>query len=314
MKQIIYKHQKYKAIVRVLNNYPLAFAEKTKALTMLALFIQYCEDLSTLISKLLRPLSTIHRPKQDSQLKFTAALSELIGMGILLATDQELMPLLDLLKVYKGMVNKSSAYRRYEIAVHVAQEIELHAVVAAEYGLTEEKLTAFSAMVESFGEMLESTSELFVKRRSVRKDLEKFILACSKMIRMQIDPFVIYNEEDFPEMYKDYFLVRGTRKKYKRTVTEEPLMELSGTVTVKTMGTPVDGAILTLAAQDLLMVTDADGYFVFDEMPAGTYILSCQAEGYKLPDNVTVTLAESVDIICDFELEADLVSEGGETA
>ncbi|MFA5971920.1 MAG: carboxypeptidase-like regulatory domain-containing protein [Lentimicrobiaceae bacterium] len=314
MKQIIFKHQKYKAIGRVLNNYPLAFAEKTKALAMLALFIQYCDDLSELISKLLRPLSTIHRPKQESQQKFTEALSEFIGMGILLATDLKLEALLDILKVYKGMLLKSSAYRRYEIAVHVVQEIEAHAETAAGYGITAEKLTAFSAMVESFGETLENTSGSLTVRRSGRKELERLMLACSKMIRMQIDPFIIFNEKEFPELYREYFLVRGQRKKYKRTVKEETLMELSGTVTDKALGTPIAGAVLTLAAQDLLMVTDADGYFVFEELPAGTYTLSCQAEGYKLPENATVTLAGAVDIVCDFELEADAKTDSGQAA
>lgn len=305
MKQIIFKHQKYKAIVRVLNNYPLAFAEKTKALAMLALFIQYCDQLSELISTLLRPLSTIHRPKQDSQQKFTEALSEIIGMGILLATDLGLTPLLDILKVYKAMLTKTSAYRRYEMAIHVSQELTAYAETAAEYGLTEEKFAAFNTLVESFGEMLETTSGSLINRRSGRKELERIMLACSKMMRMQIDPFIIFNEKEFPELYRDYFLVRGTRKKYKRTVKEEPLMEISGTVTDKALGTPISGAVLTLAAQDLLMVTDADGYFVFEELPAGSYTLSCQAEGYKLPENVTVTLADSVDIVSDFELETD---------
>jgi len=73
MKTFINQHQKIKSIGRVMNKYPAAFADKLKAQALIADYSQQSDELSELISQLLRPASTIHRPKQDSQQKLPAS-------------------------------------------------------------------------------------------------------------------------------------------------------------------------------------------------------------------------------------------------
>ena len=303
MQTEINKHQKIKSICRVLNNYPLAFANKPQALAMKETLGGQSDDLSNLISKLLRPASTIHRPKQDSQQKLKVSLTEYIGMGILLATHLDNKPLLDILKVYKSKILSVSAYRLYEMAVHVAAELAANSELAGDYGLTAEKLEAFNTQVSDFGETIGNTSSLLTDRKSGWNELNKKLVHCSQIIRLKLDPFMEFNEKDFPDLFRDYMLVRGKRKRKKRTIKDSTTTgEFSGTVTDSTTGLPVENATINLLEQEAVFTTDADGFYLIEELEPGTYTLSCHAVGYSVPDVVSSQLIAGESLVVDFEL------------
>ena len=73
---------------------------------------------------------------------------------------------------------------------------------------------------------------------------------------------------------------------------------MSGTV-VDDSGAGIEGAQVTLtdeavalsAALSRTESTDADGAYVFDGVPSGTYTLTVEAEGYQSSEPVTVTVA-----------------------
>jgi len=285
-----------------MNSNPQAFVNKAKALAMKDEFTLETENLTELISKLLRPVSTIHRPKQDMQQKFVISLQEFIGMGILLATHMENMPLLDILKVYKGKVLHASAYKLYEIAVHVHEELLKNADEALEFGVTAEMLTAFEAQIADFGETLDATGALLTNRKSGRKDLNTKISTCSKIVRMKLDPFIIFNEKEFPELYKEYMLVRGSRKRRKYIARDETLADITGTVTDSATGLPVLNATVSVVDRETFATTDDDGYYLIDELEAGDCKVICSAPGYEMPQEYPVTLAAGESVILDFSL------------
>ena len=286
-----------------MNNYPQAFENKTEALAMKADLNQQSDELTELISKLLRPASTIHRPKQDGQQKLLTVVQEYIGMGILLATHNKNMPLLDILKVYKSKVQYVSSYRLYEIAVHVAEELGKHITLGEEFGLTTERLSGFNEMITGFGETLENTGVLLTDRKSGRNDLNTKVVACSKVIRLKIDPFMIFNEQEFPDLFKDYMLVRGSRKRKKRTAkTDITTGDISGVVTDSVTGLPLANATINILEQETAYTTDADGYYLIDELDASTYNLGCYAIGYNVPQQVVSQLTAGESLIIDFSL------------
>lgn len=301
MKTIINKHMKFTSISRVMNNYPVAFEDVPKATVMRDDFAGRNEDMSELISNLLRPISTIHRPKQDSQQKLIASTEEYIGMGILIATDLGNMPLLDLLKVYKSRINRSSAYKVFEMAVHVAEELDKVVALATEFGLTPEKLDAFKTQTTEFGETLDSTGVLLTDRRTEWNELARLATTNSKIIRLQIDPFVIFNEKALPEFYRDYMLVRGSRKRKKRTPKTEP-GDISGTATDSVTGLPIANATINVLEQEAAYTTDDDGYYLIDELEAGSYTIGCHATGYEVPTRVTSELAAGEALVIDFSM------------
>jgi len=302
MKTFIKKHQKIKAICRVIDATPQAFEDKPNALEIKAKLIQLCDELTELISKLLRPISTIHRPKQDSQLKVSIALQEYIGMGILIATHLENMPLLDILKVYKSKFQYVSAYKLYEIAIHVHEELQKNSEVGVEFGLTVEKLTAFEGQITDFGETLDGTAALLTNRKSGRNQLYKKLVECSKIVRMKLDPFIVFNEKEFPELYSEYMLVRGSRKRRKIVPKDESLTDISGIVTDSVTGLPIANATITVVEHDSTVLTDEDGYYLIDELEAGDCHVTCSAPNYEMPAEYPVTLVPGESVVLNFSL------------
>ncbi len=66
---------------------------------------------------------------------------------------------------------------------------------------------------------------------------------------------------------------------------------VSGRVTDQATGDPIAGAAITLSGIYCAWLTDAEGYYVCDSVPAGAYIVNAYADGYfpqTFPDSVTV--------------------------
>ena len=298
----INKFQKCKEICRVLNTYQQAYISKNKAKTMVEEFSGETEIFGLQISKLLRPPSTIYRPKQYMQQTFIASVKELIGMGILLATHLDNKSLLDILKVYKNKVAKASAYKLYEMAIHVLEELQNNAEVAIDFGLTDEMLTTFETQITEFGQTLDATTALLVNRKMGRMDMNSTSLSCSKIIRMKLDPFIIFNEKEFPELYKEYFLVRGLRKRRKIVPKDENLADVSGIVTDKLTGLPIVNATITAVEQEVTAITDEDGYYLIDELLEGNCHFTCSSPNYEMPAEYPLTLNAGEPLELNFEL------------
>jgi len=65
---------------------------------------------------------------------------------------------------------------------------------------------------------------------------------------------------------------------------------------------PLPNVTINLQGRDVCCTTDADGYYLFDELPAGTYIVTCHTTGYNVPENVTDDVAASESVVIDFVL------------
>ena len=276
MKTQIIKHQKMRAISRILENNAEIFSGKTEAIAMKDLFGQQLDKVSALISEQLKPSTAIHRPKQEMQQHFEAETKRMIGMGVMLATHLKSQSLLHLLRTYKLKMNSISAYRKYELAIHVHDEINKHQPKAENFGLTTEVLTAFKDMAIQFSETLEDTGNSLYLRRKDRLELNELLKQCGETLRNQLDPFIGYHQESHPELYQAYMLLRDTKApKRKKAPMPSQQVEIVGTVTNAQTGKPIEDAIINLVGFDLATGTDADGYYLFENLPETSFTVSC---------------------------------------
>lgn len=302
MKNEIIIHQRFKAISREMDNYEEAFTGKPEIQSARTAFGSNNDKIGEILSQLLRPVSTVRSPKQDSEKRMRKILSQMIGIGLTLATSQDNQPLLITLKNYDTQWRRCSAYQLYEISLHTYEELTKVQELAAGNGLTGEKLTAFQQKVQDYGETLDSTGFQLSDRRKSRQDLKKLIKGNNHLLRMQLDTYVRFVEDEYPELHNNYmFLRRRKPSKPKQEIPQEPA-EVSGTVTDSITGLPIANAMLDVALLGISITTDEDGYYLFDEFPAGTYILACHAPGFRLPENVSVTIADGESLSIDFSL------------
>lgn len=304
MQKQILSLQKMRAISRLIDEHPEIFSGKPEAIQLKEQFGEQLNQVSSLIASLLRPRTTIQKPKQESETKFLQEIKRMIGMGILIATHLNNESMLHLMRTYKVQLHSISAYKRYEMALHIATELEKHSETAASLGLTEQMLNDFRSSAIQFGNTLEATDNSFFTRRKERASLIKLQKECGVTLRNQFDPFINYHQLSHPEMYDAYWLLRGRRKrpKSKRIEPSNDRVEISGTVTNAVNGLPIPNAIINLVGYELVAETDADGYYLFEELPAVNYTVSCHCTGYQLPEPVTFQAVTGENLQVNFSL------------
>jgi len=127
------------------------------------------------------------------------------------------------------------------------------------------------------------------------------------ILRYQLEPFANHIQDLFPEFFRDFKIARrSTIPRKPADKTTEVLADLSGTVINTATGEPIAGATILITELDLVITTDEDGYYLFDEVPAGAFTISCHAAGYKLPANVPVTISDTEPLQLNFELEPEV--------
>lgn len=303
MRNEINFHQRFKAINRQLDNYAEAFTGKPEVLAAKTDFGNNTNLIGDILSQLLRPVSSVRSPKQDSDKRMRKSLSQMIGMGLTLATGTDNQPLLLLLRNYDTQCQKCGAYKLYEYSLHVYEELLNVKELANGNGLTIEKLSDFKQKVQDYGETLDSTGFQLSDRRKQRQDLKVFIKANNKLLRLQIDTFVRYAQDDYPELYNGYMFLRKRRPSKKNSaITEDEPVEIMGTVTDSVTGLPIANATINIVDQSLVQTTDADGCYVLDEIPAGNCLVHCYASNYAVPEAVSITAASGESLVVDFSL------------
>jgi hypothetical protein len=309
MNNFILNHQRNKALQRVNEKYPAVFAGKPEILSANETFAGNNDKISVLIAVLARPRPLVFSPKKDQAVKLAVALSRKAGIGLLLATRQNDIPKINMYKAYKRVVSRSNVWDLYQTSLQVAAELAKVPELAADAGLSAAELAAFTSQVHEFGLIIETTDNEVKQRKSARQERDTLMAANIALLLYQLDPFANHIQDQFPEFFREYKIARrSTIPRKPADKITEILADLSGTVTTIT-GEPVAGATVLVTELNLVVTTDEDGYYLFDEVPVGAFTVTCHAAGYKLPANVPVTITDTVPLQINFELEPEAVVE-----
>jgi hypothetical protein len=302
----ISKHQRYKSIIRVMDNHPEALEGKTEIINAKALFVKKDNRIEELITVLVPPVSIFYGPKRETLAILRQKVKRMTGLGILIAQKHNDILLLQTMKAYKSLAYKTTAYKLYENAMKVADAIEQFAEDAVGFGFSNEEIELFRAVVNTFGEILAETGNQLNDRKANRTEIVSLFKDCNKLLKENFDPFAIFISEIYPEFYREYTLLRNgiSRKK----VTKDSVVEfgeISGTISDSDTGLPIEGVNVTIPGHDLVTVTDEDGYYMFDGLVTDTYRVTCSCQGYQVPAEQKVEITvDSTSPDVDFILVA----------
>ncbi|MDE6339745.1 MAG: carboxypeptidase-like regulatory domain-containing protein [Muribaculaceae bacterium] len=76
---------------------------------------------------------------------------------------------------------------------------------------------------------------------------------------------------------------------------------IHGCVTDQTDGTPLENASILLSPSGVTKLTDASGYFKFENLDAQQYTLTVQKQGYQ-PNRKTISAVAGEDLQVDIQL------------
>ena len=302
----ILKHQRYKSIIRVMDNHPEVIEGKTEIQNAKETFANKDNRIEELISVLVPPVSIFYGPKRETLIVLRKKVKRMTGLGILIAQKHNDLLLLQTMKAYKSLAYKTTAYKLYENALKVADLIEQNSEDAVAFGFSNEEITVFRTVVVTFGEILAETGNQLNDRKANRIEFASLFKDCNKILKESFDPFSVFVSEIYPEFFREYSLLRvgGGRRKSAPTADAE-YGEITGTITDSLTNLPLSGVTVSIPDYNLVAVTDEDGYYMFDDLVIAAYRISCSCPGYQVPD---VQIAEitldvlSVDI--DFSLDA----------
>lgn len=176
-------------------------------------------------------------------------------------------------------------------------------------GLTAAKIAEFTTLVTNYCESLTNTDIIVKQRKADRSELIALLSENSSILALQFNPYITFDQEAHPALYREYIIARRSTYAKRKVIETEILTDISGMVTESNTGAPVANATAMITELTQVVTTDEDRYYLFDEVPAGTFTLTCHAKGYKLPANVTVTVTDTQSLQVNFELQPEVVEQ-----
>jgi hypothetical protein len=289
----------------VMSNHEEAFEGFTEIIDARDTYLGKNSRIAELLTELNRPRTEFFNSKRDVELKLRTALRNAIGTGITVAKRQQNLPLLTALKSYKKVISNISQHSLPEVASRVSDGLSGIVETVTLSGLSAERFAEFQGLISSFREIMAETDYIMSSRKTARAELSTLTVDCNGMLRDELDSFVENRKTDFTEFYNAYFIARRPKRRRKRKTESVSLCDISGTVTDSATGQPLTNAVINLLSPETITSTDADGYYLLEELEAGEYTVSCYLEGYDVPANVTVTAAAGESIVVDFSLTPD---------
>ena len=302
MKREIEKYQRYKTLERILEAHTEAFENRPEMVEMKSSFSAALIQISALISKLTQPISTIYQQRMDVRIKFTERLRSMIAIGLHYAVMIDDKPMINLLTNYRSQSDRINAFKIYETGLHVSQLLTEHISAMEGLGLTPAELTAFTNELAAYNLSLQESNFQLNTRRTQHADLKAAMQACDALLKGRIDTFITHTMKIYPELYLEYMQARVKKRAKRKTGNISATAEISGTVTDAATGNPVANATISLIEQGQVLVTDEEGDYLFDELPAGNYTLSCHLAGYEVPESVKLIIADDESLVINFDL------------
>ncbi len=304
MTKEILKFQKFQQIISLLNEYETLFSSALVELEAKTQFESKVAIIGSRISELLRPVSPYYSQQQSSREQLREHLKMVVRRGMVLARENNQQLMYNLLDEHRSSIYNASSFTLRELCQQICDSLEQYPDQLATIGITTEQLTALRSQSESFESQMQETGTRVSERKAARNEIAALVKELNGMLRLYFDSFALMYKQNEPVFYSRYMALR--RRKARRRYATEPtaLSDISGMVTDAVTGQPVPNATVNLVENSHVILTESDGYYLFDELPEGDYTISCHAPGYSVPDIVPVTLGTDDSVVINFTLNS----------
>ncbi|MFZ4464829.1 MAG: carboxypeptidase-like regulatory domain-containing protein [Bacteroidales bacterium] len=302
MKKIEKRINRYNGIDRVLNNYPLAFDGLSAATASRSVFSAKTTMLNSLLSQQAVPRTSLYQLRMTQQTDLQNRALNMTHIGVMLANRIADPTLLSKMNEYRNRLRPGSVQTLLITFPLIMGDLGYHTVILKDLGLGIEALEESQTLLETFRLTHNSLQNELDSRRNVTNNINSLLKECNAILKLELDRFVLFNRAAYPDLYSSYMNLRRQQRSKGSSSGSVADSDISGTITDAVTGLPILGAVLSFAERTDTCSTDSDGYFVLDELEAGTYTLGCHAPGYQSPEMVRLRLNESDSLIHNFSL------------
>jgi hypothetical protein len=304
MNKVINRYQKYRQIDQLFNEFETLFQTNTADQEVRAAYSARLSEVENRINELLQPMQPYYRVQQEGRAHLREQLRLMAGRGMALARQLNDTQLYGQMHHAFTQARLGGSYTLKALSLSVASWLESHAEALAGLGVSAEMLSAFRSETEAFDADLDQTSMTKSQRKASRTQLKNVLSELHDMLRTHFDSFVLMQQSGSPEFAERYQNLRRRKPQYRnRDIVMHP-SEIFGVVKDSVSGEPLAGATVNLLDHSYVVLTNGEGSFSFDELPAGSYTVSCHAPGYQVPEVVTVEAGNNSLLEVNFELQA----------
>jgi len=302
MKTFVFHTQKFKAILRVLEANTQIIQEQSEALAAKQNFSDLIDQMSALITELTVPVKSVYLTRVRARKDLVKEFGKLLKIGITLANRSNDEVLLTTLKSFAKRHRSVSTSEMIEFANYFLGKLSERSEQANALGITQEIIDRLQAKTLAFTEASENVALSMGDRRSRRMQLAQHIKDGNRLLRNDLDNIVSFNSETNPDFILAYNRVRWSRRRRVTNINIPLESDISGMVKDADTGLPIPGATLNLIEHAHAIEAGADGYYLFDELEAGEFTLTCHASGYEVPESVIINLNDNDSYIHNFNL------------
>jgi hypothetical protein len=305
MKYSLIRIERYQAMLNLLTTATEMFSQYPADAAKLAEFEEKVQQATSIYAQLMTPADVYRKQVTEKREKLRDEVLKLSARAIAVAESIGNTMMLETLKRYVIQARKTNTFKLLQITDLVCQSLEQHQTTADSLGLTAAYLTRVRAIATEFSGHQDETVTLYSMRRVHRETMDTMLSDLHKLVYLHLDPAVkiLSNKEgDFYIRWRNLL----SRRKGKRTVKkgDEQLGAILGMVSDLITALPVAGAVVTVAAQQAVATTDADGTYLIEGLLPGAFVVACSASGYEVPATIQVSIAAQEELTVDFTLQA----------
>ncbi|MDA3942481.1 MAG: carboxypeptidase-like regulatory domain-containing protein [Bacteroidetes bacterium] len=299
------KSRKILAISQVLASHPEVFEGKSEALLLRDAFISNSETLQQKINLLVLSAQTLIAHRVEKRARYRDLLNHVAQLGVMLGSRKQDAELVLSFTEILSRLRSVSIARMLAMGDVVNTHFTSNMDQLLQLGLIQADWEEFTSLHNSMLETLNNTEDRVSNRRALRAEINSLIKQQNQLLRMDLDRFVRHHAVLHRAFADRYMRIRRARRKH--ATPELPVdSDISGQVTDSLSGGALQGALITLIEHTYSIETDADGRFMFDELPEGSYTVSCHMPGYLVPEQMQITLGRNDSVIHNFVLDTAL--------
>lgn len=303
MRNQIFHTNRLKAIRGLFEANPGVFEGVPHILEAKAAFEGLVDELNGRLSGIVVPRTALQVRLKQSRHALDVGFRPVIKMAGVVAAKLADEPMKDTLRVFRQKYHHVATRELLLYLEQLLDMLEARSETAFSVGITAGQISALRQQLADFVALEAATQQQLSERQGNRQQVEKLISSAVSMLRTVFDPFKEYQKRAHPDFALAYERIRSSKPR-KRPATRLPEhSDISGMVADARTGEAVHGATLVLLQHNEVLTTGPDGYFLFDELEPGTYSLSCHAQGYLVPEPISLELGIRDSLIHNIALQ-----------
>jgi hypothetical protein len=176
-----------------------------------------------------------------------------------------------------------------------------------DYGVDSAILAALADAVTDFKKKCNDPVEFREKRKTSTARLSGLMDKATQVLCRKVDRLIYLLPDiyaDFRKLYANARIIINLPGKLRGSTPLAGTGMIDGRICSAFDESPVESALVYLVELDLMVESDEDGDYYFEEVPAGTYTLKVFADSYAEATKESVEILDAAEVTVDFDLEA----------